>query len=83
VNYRKSRTSGAKALTDSSLYGTAEAVPFVKSLFPIGLKPSSTDEGVPFVKSLFPIWLKFSSSAEAVPFVKNFPIRRTYRMASI
>jgi hypothetical protein len=33
-NHLENRTSGAKALTDRTLYGTAEAVPFVKRVFP-------------------------------------------------
>jgi hypothetical protein len=36
------RTSTAKAVKRVAIYGTAEAVPFVKSLFPICLEPSPT-----------------------------------------
>ena len=32
----KNRTSGAKALIDLAIYGTAEAVPFVRSSFVAG-----------------------------------------------
>jgi hypothetical protein len=35
---RAKRTSGAKALIGHSFFGTAKAVPFVKSPFPICLK---------------------------------------------
>ena len=43
VNHRRSerRTSGAKALI-GQFFSAAKAVPFVKSLFPICLKPSPT-----------------------------------------
>jgi hypothetical protein len=34
----RSRTSGAEALNCAVLYGTAEAVPFVKRLFPRPVK---------------------------------------------
>jgi len=36
------RTSAPKAVKRAGFYGTAEAMPFVKSLFPICLKPSPT-----------------------------------------
>jgi len=36
------RTSAAEAVKRQAIYGTAEPVPFVKSLFPIWLKPSPT-----------------------------------------
>ena len=43
------RTSAAEAVKRQTIYGTAEAVPFVKSLFPIWLRPSPTLKAVPFV----------------------------------
>jgi hypothetical protein len=43
------RTSAAKAVSRQAIYGTAEAVPFVKSFFPIWLKNFTNAEGVSFV----------------------------------
>jgi hypothetical protein len=39
LEHGKKRTSGAKALNGRGLYGTAEAVPFVKVRFMARLKP--------------------------------------------
>jgi hypothetical protein len=44
------RTSVAKAVKRQAIYGTAEAVPFVKSLVPIWLKPSPTLKSCPDTK---------------------------------
>jgi hypothetical protein len=41
------RTSAAKAVKRQAIYGTAEAVPFVKSFLSIWLKPSPTLKACP------------------------------------
>jgi hypothetical protein len=41
------RTSAAKAVKRQAIYGTAEAVPFVKSFFPIWLKTAPTLKAYP------------------------------------
>jgi hypothetical protein len=46
----ENRTSGAGALSDRILYGTAKAVPFVKSAFPRSCLPRSS--GFPVTRSL-------------------------------
>jgi hypothetical protein len=46
----ENRTSGAEALSDRILYGTAEAVPFVQSSFPRSCLPRSS--GFPVTPSL-------------------------------
>jgi hypothetical protein len=57
--------SAAKAVKRQAVYGTAEAVPFVKSFFPIWLKPSPTLKACP---SAF-----FSSRYSRA--LKEFPIQ--------
>jgi hypothetical protein len=46
------RTSAAKAVKRQAIYGTAEAVPFVKSFFPIWPKTSPTLKACPSFDSL-------------------------------
>jgi hypothetical protein len=47
-----SRLIPSKAVNAWAIYGTVEAVPFVKSLFPIWLKPSPTLKPCPSFDSL-------------------------------
>jgi hypothetical protein len=47
------RTSGAKAQIGAVFFGTAEAVPFVKSVFPIWLKALTNLIGAARLKAEF------------------------------